>query len=333
MTMVKILVTGATGFLGKRLCARLKKIGHEVVGYGRNEKIGDELKELGVKFVKGNLEDEKKVNELCQGIDYVFHCGALSSPWGKYEDFYNANVVGTKNVIKGCFAHSVKRLIHTSSPSIYFKFDEKFDVKEDELIEDNFVNHYAKTKYLAEKEVDKAFKSGLEVVTIRPRAIFGPGDAAIFPRLIKVSQDKFVPIIGDEKIYLDLTYVENVVDALLLCMGSSEQTLGEKYNITNDETICLMDIMDYTLKKLNIVYKKKKISYNTLFNLAGFLEWFYIHFKKNKEPFLTRYTVSLLSKSQTLNIDKAKKELGYHPRVSVKEGIEEYAKWWKENGN
>lgn len=327
---MKMLVTGGTGFLGKTLAIRLKKLGHEVYAMGRNEKAGAGLEQAGIHFMKVDFSDEEAVITACKNMDYVFHCGALSSPWGVYQDFYTANVLGTLHVIKGCKKHGIKRLIYVSTPSIYFQFDDRLNVKEDAPLPEAFVNYYAETKYLAEKEIDKAFIDGLPVITIRPRAIFGPEDGAIIPRLIKVNQEKFIPLINGGEALLDLTYVENVVDALLLCMNSPSATLGQKYNITNGEQVRLKDILEAVFQKLDMSFHFKKVPYGVAFQLAGFLEWVSRNFQKGKEPILTKYTVSVISKTQTLNIEKARNELGYQPRVSVSEGIDYFANWWKE---
>lgn len=327
---MRMLVTGGTGFVGRKLAHRLLGSGHEVFAMGRNEIVGKRLEQAGITFLKIDLSDEAAVIAACEKIDYVFHCGAFSSPWGEYEQFYKSNVLGTMHVIQGCKIHGVKRLIHVSTPSIYFQYDDRIDVKEDDPLPEHFANHYAETKYLAEKEIDKAYREGLPVITIRPRAIFGPGDTAIIPRLIKVNEEKFIPLIHEGKARLDLTYVENVVDALLLCMNSPEETLGEKYNISNGEQVQLKEILETLFQTLDMPLRYKKVPYGVAFRLAELLEWVSRTFQNNKEPLLTKYTVSVISKTQTLNIEKAKKELGYEPKISVNEGIELYAKWWKQ---
>lgn len=328
---MKILVTGGTGFLGQKLALRLHKMGYDVTAIGRNQAIGKQLNKQGVRFISCSLEDEESVLALCHGQDYVIHSGALSSPWGKYDDFYNSNVIGTKNIIEGCRQANVKRLIHVSTPSLYFHYDERLDVKESDQLPETFVNHYAKTKYLAEREIDQAFRDGLPVVTIRPRAIFGPGDNAILPRLIKVCEKGMFPKIGDGSVEVDITYVENVVDALILCMNSGEHTLGQKYNITNGVRVNLYKMIEEVMGQLGKTYSYKDISLNKAFFIAKVLEHVSSIFLGGKEPILTRYTVSVLSKSQTLNIEKAKKELGYEPRVSIEEGIQHFVDWWKKN--
>ncbi|WP_080846035.1 NAD-dependent epimerase/dehydratase family protein [Cytobacillus gottheilii] len=328
---MKMLVTGATGFLGQKLVVRLVQMGYEVIGLGRNKQAGAALQKSGVLFKHVELSNREEVLDACQHADYVFHCGALSSPWGKYEDFYQANVMGTRHIIEACQTHRVKRLVYVSTPSIYFYYDERKNVKEDDVLPAAFVNEYAQTKFLAEEEIDQAFRNGLPVITIRPRAIFGPGDQAILPRLIRVCEKGALPIIGNEKVEVDITYVENVVDALLLCLKSGEHTLGQKYNITNGVNVDLYEMIEKVMEQLGKPVRYKKISEKTAFSLAKWLEFISKHLLRGREPILTRYTVSVLSKSQTLNIERAKEELGYKPRVSIEEGMLHFAEWWKEN--
>ncbi|PEE40427.1 NAD-dependent epimerase/dehydratase family protein [Bacillus pseudomycoides] len=326
---MKTLVTGGTGFLGQKLAFRLASMGYEVTATGRNKAIGKLLERNGIEFVYCPLEDRHSVLQVCKDKDYIFHSGALSSPWGKYKDFYNANVLGTKHIIEGSQKSGIKRLIHVSTPSIYFYYDERQDVVENAKLPDTFVNHYAKTKYLAEQSIDQAFNHGLPVITIRPRALFGPGDNAILPRLIKVCEKGALPRIGTEDVLVDITYIDNVVDALLLCMHSPKHTLGQKYNITNGERVNLYEVIENVMKRLGKEVQYKKISYKAAFTIAAILEGISKTILFGKEPILTKYTVSVLSKSQTLSIDKAQKELGYAPNISIEEGITKFVEWWK----
>lgn len=326
---MKMLVTGGTGFLGQKLVYRLVEMGHQVTVIGRNKKVGEKLKRDGVSFIQTDLREEERVIEACHQQDYVFHVAALSSPWGDYQEFYESNVVSTQHVIKGCKKHKVKRLIHVSTPSIYFKYEDRFNISEKDPLPTKFVNHYASTKFLAEKEIDKAFEEGLPVITIRPRALFGPDDTTIIPRLIKANEKGFIPLINKGKVLMDITYVENVVDALLLCMDSPKHTLGKKYNITNGEPVYLIDVLTTMFERLNEPFRTKEIPFKMAYLLAGGLEFISKTLLRGKEPVLTQYTAGVLAKSQTLDITEARKDLGYNPKVTIDEGINLFIDWWK----
>jgi len=314
---MKIAVTGATGFLGGWVVKRLLKAGHGVSAVGRNVKQGEELQSL-----RGDLKDPLFTASVCAGQDYVVHCAALSSPWGSYSAFYEANVKGTENVISACTQAKVKRLIHISTPSLYVESRDRSQISESEPLPIKSVNDYAATKRIAESRIDAAHANGLPVITLRPQGIFGPGDLTIIPRLLKAARRGVLPVIGSADHYTDLTYVENVVDAILLCLDSPPETLGQKYNITNGEPVILYSLIDHLTSRLGIVYKKKKISLRHAYIAASCIETVHRLFFKNREPILTRYTVSVLGRTRTLSIEKAKTELGYIPRVSIAEGLD-----------
>jgi len=324
---MKILVTGGTGFLGKALSLRLVLEGHEVTIIGRNEVVGKEAGTYGIRFIKAELADELAITEACYGQDYVFHCGALSSPWGRYQDFYNSNVLGTKHVALGCQRHNIQRMIHVSTPSIYMEWRDWHHINENEVLPARAINTYAKTKRAAENIVDDAWRKGLPVITIRPRGIFGPGDRTIFPRLIRVNDSKGIPYFGKE-VMVDVTYIDNVVDALLLCISAPNTFLGKKYNITNGEPMFLQTLLASLFEKLGYPLRFRKIPFPLAYYAAAIAE-LYATLPWSGEPEVTRYGVGVLYYSQTLDITAAQHELGYHPLVSISEGIQQFADWWR----
>lgn len=327
---MKALVTGGTGFLGHALARRLLREGWDVTAAGRNEAVGRTLEAEGARFARLDLADEAGMVAACAGQDVVFHSGALSSPWGPYDAFYKANVTGTRHVIQGCRAHGVGRLVHVSTPSLYFDFRDREGIREDEPLPAKGVNAYAETKRWAEMEVDKAFAAGLPTITIRPRALFGPGDTTILPRLIRANQDGRMPLFDGGRARIDITYVENVVDALMLCQKAPDSALGRKFNITNGEPMAVGDMLTRLFDRLGMPYAPKPMSFEAGMAIATTLEFVANTFQGGKEPVLNRYSVGLLSKSQTLDITQAREVLGYSPRVGIDEGLEHFVSWWKE---
>ena len=280
---MKALITGGTGFLGGKLARRLQGMGWDVTVLGRNPAALSEVQARGIKAIRANLEDSAAVIEACKGQEMAFHCGALSAPWGKSGDFYATNVLGTANIIHACMDANVHRLVHVSTPSIYFRFRSRLNVREDAELP-RPVNEYARTKRLAEERIDRASADGLSVITIRPRAIFGPGDTSILPRLIQRLETGRMRIIGDGKNITDLSYVENVVDALILCAGSPLSTLGKKYNITNGEPIRLWPMIERVCEALHLSYPRRKVPYQAAHYLAWILEWIYRFLPGQPEP-------------------------------------------------
>ncbi|AWB45633.1 3-beta hydroxysteroid dehydrogenase [Paenibacillus sp. CAA11] len=328
---MKVLVTGATGFLGKNLIGRLLREGHEVTGMGRSKVEGERLQQQGARFLQQDLGDELAA-EACQGQDAVIHCGALSSPWGDYRDFYRTNVLGTRHMVQGALKHGVGRLINVSTPSIYFEFRDRLDIREDAKLPPRAVNAYAATKLLAEQEADAGAAAGLPVLTIRPRGLFGPGDTAIFPRLLRANEKGFVPLFHQGRAVLDVTYIDNVTEALMCCLAAPSAAFGHKFNITNGEPVMLFGLLEQLFKQLGMPFRYRRLPYSAVQGLAFILETASRLGGGRKEPLLTRYTAGLLAFSQTLNIDKARAMLGYRPIVSLDEGIIRFCNWWEETG-
>ena len=206
------------------------------------------------------------------------------------------------------------------------------DVREDQVLPRTMANEYARTKAIAEQIVDRAHAQGLQTISIRPRAIFGEGDQALMPNLFEVNAKLGVPLFRNGQALMDVTYVDNVVHALLLCMRAPDSCLGETYNITNGSPRPFLSILRAIFEASGIPLKTIKLPYRTLVAVAGMLEWAADKWFPQKKLTLTRYTLSVLAESQTLSIDKAKRELGYAPIVSVEEGISRYGRWVKERG-
>lgn len=326
---MKTLITGATGFLGGALAYRLRELGWDVTALGRNPAKLNELEDAGMKSLQADVSKRGDVFAAVKNQEIVFHCAALPAPWGNFENFYQANVIGTRNVAQACLEHNVKRLIYVSTPSIYFDYGSRINVKENDPLPEP-VSNYARTKLLAEEEIDKGFADGLPVVSIRPRALFGEGDTVIFPRLLARLKTGRLPILGDGENVVDLTYIQNVVDALLLCADSPAQTLGKKYNISNGEPVKIWELINRICDELQLPRPTRRISRNVAHAAAGVIEFFYTLVPRSPEPPLTRLSVSMLANSTTLDISAARSELGYQPKVSVEEGARRFLKWWKD---
>ena len=326
--MKKVLVTGATGFLGKYVVEELVEHGYQVRAFGRNSKVGRSLENSSISFFQGDLTKADDVLEACKGMEYVVHAGALSTVWGPWEDFYQANVLGTKYILEACRQASIQRLVYVSSPSIYAAPRDQLGIKESDAPEENKLNNYIRSKLASEK----LFKDYPDVpsIILRPRGLFGIGDTSILPRVINLSQKIGIPLIGDGRQLMDMTCVENVAMAIRLALEAPEAK-GEVYNITNGEPRAFRDLLEESLKGLGYPIKYRKIPASLLSGIASCLEFLYKTLNLKGEPALTRYTYYLLRYSQTLDISKAERELGYRPKISISEGIEQYVQDYRKH--
>ena len=326
--MKTVLVTGATGFLGKYVVDELVEHGYQVRAFGRNSKVGRSLENSSISFFQGDLTKADDVLEACKGMDLVVHAGALSTVWGPWEDFYQANVLGTRYVLEACRQTGIQRLVYVSSPSIYAAPKDQLAIKESDAPEENNLNNYIRSKLASEK----LFKDYPDVpsIILRPRGLFGIGDTSILPRVINLSQKIGIPLIGDGRQLMDMTCVENVALAIRLAIEAPEAK-GEVYNITNGEPRAFRDLLEESLIGLGYPIRYRKIPAYLLSGIASSLEFIYKTLNLKGEPPLTRYTYYLLRYSQTLDISKAERELGYHPKISISEGIEQYVQDYRKH--
>lgn len=325
---MKILLTGATGGLGFRTLERLvrnPKI-EEIIATGRVIRPTHFVENTKIKYVLGDLEDAEFVSKLVEQVDYIVHAAALSSPWGKYAEFEKANLFTMKNLMNATKKHNIKRFVYVSTPSLYFNGEDRFDVKESEPLPQKFVNAYSKTKYEAEIALEK---SNIPYVILRPRALIGRGDTIIMPRLIRAFEEGKLKIIGDGKNIVDLTSLANVADSIELALFVGDAGLNQIYNITNGEPVKLWETIEKVLSMLGHEMNKKKAPYSVVKMLSQIME-LKAKLTNYKEPALTTYGVGILAKSFTMDISKAKSLLGYSPKISTDEAIDEFVSWYRE---
>ena len=329
---MKVLITGATGFLGFRICEMLLARGYkEIIALGRNESKGKKLIELGCHFIKADLRDVQKLNDLLpNGVEGIIHSAALSSPWGPMEDFINTNQIGTRNLIKVAEQQNIERFVYVSSPSVYYNFKERLNVKEsDSTAAPKWPSTYTYSKYLAEQEVLASDK--VKSVIIRPRGLFGPGDTSIIPRLVKANKEGRLPIMGDGTTLTDLTYIDNAAISIILALEKCIENDKEVFNISNGDPVELWKYLGNILTELDQEFNPKRIPFPVIYAICFVDEFISKYFFKGKEPILTRYTAGLLAKSLTLDINKAKERLGYIPLVNMEDAKKLTIEWIRKN--
>jgi nucleoside-diphosphate-sugar epimerase len=326
---MRVVVTGATGFLGGATARRLARAGHDVLGTGRALDAGARLEADGVGFRAADVRDAAAVRELCQGAEAVVHCAALSSPWGRASEFEGVNRRGTEHVVQACRAHGVRRLVHVSTPGIYFGFRDRRDVAETDALPRRPANDYVRTKLAAERVVERAHGEGLDTVTLRPRAIYGPGDTVVLPRLIRALEAGRLPRIGDGRTVMDLTYIDNATQAVELALGAAADVSGRAYNVTDGQPVALWPLVDDLCARLDLPPPRRSVRYGVVAAYAVALEALHRTLLRGSEPLLTRYSAALLAHSLTLDITAARRDLGYAPSVAPDEGLARFVDWWR----
>lgn len=326
----KVLVTGAYGLLGSHTVRELIENGYHVRAFGRD---AEKLRKLAAEYGSGQIDvfcgdfcNAADIEKACEGMDYVIHCGALLKGWGRRSEYIRTNVDGTKNVLDACEKHNVKRLVHTSSPSAH-ALKNNLNITEKDQNEKNRLNYYIESKLLAEKLV--MGQNRVPYSMIRPRGITGIGDKNMLPVLINVNRQIGIPLFQKGKVLVDLVCAENAALALRLCM-EKEEALGQVYNVTNGEPKLVTELAEEMFTALGTKARYIRLPFMPVYAVAGVMEalWKLLRIY-DKAPPLTRINVCTLGRSQIFSIEKARRELGYEPKVSLSEMIGKYAEDYK----
>mgnify|MGYP002623634803 FL=1 len=317
------LVTGGSGFLGRYLVERLTARGDHVRSMSRNPP--DDLAATNVEVIRGDIRDGAAVGEACRGVDAVFHVAALPGVWGDAGEYHDINVVGTKNVLAGCRAHGVGKLIYTSSPSVVFDGRSHSRANESLPYAETFLCAYPQTKALAEQAVLAANGiDGLNTVALRPHLIFGPRDPHLLPRVVQRAAAGKLRRVGDGTNKVSVSYVENVADAhILACLALSPTAAcaGRAYFINEPDPVNLWDFINDVLRRAGTPAVTRSISAGAAWRIGGALESVYRLLRLRGEPPMTRFMASQLSTSHWYDVSAAVRDFGYDPQVSLEEGL------------
>lgn len=324
---MRILVTGASGFVGSHIVRHLADVGHCVVATGRNGTRLATLRDSACELRLADLSIDP-LDPIIDGCEAVVHCAARAAPWGRRALFWVDNVVATERVLAAARAvGSVRRFVFLSSPSIYFRTCDQFDLTEKFEPAGRWATAYAETKWTAETRVLAAPELG--PVALRPRAVFGPRDSTIVPRIAAVARTGVFPLPRGGKAWTDVTYVDNVVAAVRAAVDRGPEVEGKAFNITNGEPIQVRDLLRRLMSALGLHARLIPVPRALISMLARLSEQAAALRGAAREPRLTSYAVGLLAYSQTLSIEAARSVLGYCPTVSIDEGMERYGRWWR----
>lgn len=325
---MKVLITGASGFLGSYIVDLLMKRGYAVRSFTRSLPKNASK----VEVYRGDIADTAAITKAVAGMDAVFHVAAKAGIWGDSQSYFSPNVLGTRNIIQACQKHGVKHLVYTSTPSVVFNGKALTGADESLPYGSNWLCHYAKTKALAEQEVLGANQlGGLKTIALRPHLIWGIGDQHLLPRILKQASTGKLRRIGEGKNLVDITHVKNAAQAHLLALEALQRNIGagKPYFISQGEPVNLWSWIDLLLSKMNLPPVKKSIPASSAYALGACCEAIYSIFKLKQEPPMTRFLATELSKDHYFSINNAKKDLGYNPQVTAEEGLTELAKHLK----
>jgi len=313
----KILITGASGFVGSSFCQQFAtREDVEMMGLGRRE---TDLPN----YVRADLTQPLRLDWQ---PDVVIHAAARSLPWGSLAEFRRQNVEATQHVIDFCIAKHVKKLVYVSSSSVFYRYEDQFGLTEGCPIGPNFVNYYARTKYEGEDLV-RNFPGAWAI--LRPRAVFGPRDSVLFPRILRAAREGRMAAItrpGPAAVG-DLIYIDSLCDYLMRAALDASAT-GE-FNLTNNQPIEIQAFIADIFARLDLPPTRRNVSRSTAMRVAVVMEWIYKCFLHWKEPPITPFGVGVLGYSKTFDVSKSIRVLG-PPSVALEEGVERFVQWQRE---
>lgn len=326
--MKHVLVTGGGGFVGSSLVRALLKRNVDVVVAGRSRY--PQLEEIGVTCVQGDISDRGFTDQICKGVDTVFHTAAKAGIWGKWQEYFVTNVVGTKNIIDSCRRANINTLVYTSTPSVVFANRDILNGDETLPYSHRFLCNYSKSKVIAENYVLDNNDKSLSTCAIRPHLIWGPGDPHLIPRIIEKGRNQELKIVGSGNNRVDITYIENVVHAHVLAADNLEASgtaAGKAYFIGQEQPVNLWKWINELYADLDIPIIHKKIPLRAAYLAGAILEGIHHLLRKKTEPRMTRFLAQQLGRSHYFSHKRAREDLGYLPVVSLHEGQQELLHW------
>jgi nucleoside-diphosphate-sugar epimerase len=329
---VTCLITGATGFVGGHLAEACVKRGMTVRALARAGSDATALDAHGAAVVRGDLADVAAVKAALEGAEVVFHCAAKVGDWGPVEDYRAVNVEALRGLLEACRGRPLQRFVHFSSLGVYAA-RHHFGTDETEPPPDRHTDGYTQTKVEAEAlALHYQREHGVPVVVLRPGFIYGPRDRTVLPQLIEKLRRGEIRYLGGGQRAMNTIYVGNLVEAAFLAVEKAE-AVGRVYNLTDGEVVTKRRFIEAVADgvgaprppSLGVPLWVARIA-------ASWMERAARRRGDDQPPRLTQGRLKFLGLNLDFSIEKAKRELGYRPRVGFEEAMKETTEWYKRQG-
>jgi nucleoside-diphosphate-sugar epimerase len=328
---MKVLVTGAGGFIGGYLLEKLLAAGHQVRALALDEADAARIRQAGdIEVVFGDVRDIEALRAAARSVEGVFHLAARVSDWGTWPQFEAITVRGTQNMLQAAAEAGVRRFLLFSSTAVYPQV-KRGSPPLDETCSyagrDNPWGFYGRSKILAEEETLRYGRDGrLGVTIIRPVSIYGPGDHTFIPRIIHYLRGFTAAWVGGYDPFVPFLYVTDAAEGALAA-GTDDRAIGQTYTLGPDPEFRIRAFIGAICRELDIRPPRFTVPYAVAAPLAGLSEGWAHLIRAREPPSLTRLSVFLMSQDQRFDVGKARRDLGWHSRVSMDEGVRLTAEW------
>lgn len=321
-----ILVTGATGFTGGHLVRRLRQVGHRVRAFVRPGANVQLLLDQGVEVIQGDLTRSADVARAVEGVWKIFHIAAVFRTAGHPDSYYyDVNVGGTENVLEAARRQGVERVIHCSTIGVHGNVIEVPSTEESPY---NPGDIYQVTKLAGEQAARDAFAKGLPGTVVRPSSIYGPGDLRML-KLFRTVHNRSFRMFGSGDVFFHMVYIDDLVDGMLLSAEKPE-ALGQVFILAGPRYLTLDEMVTLVANAVGVPAPKGKLPLWPLMMAAAACEA--VCRPLRVEPPLYRRRADFFRNNRAFSCEKARRVLGYEPRVDPREGILQTARWYFENG-
>jgi nucleoside-diphosphate-sugar epimerase len=326
------LITGATGFLGGHLVDACLARGERVSAIVRPGTDAAGLEKQAVQVFRGNFGDANLVGEaLNGGVDVIVHCAAKVGDRGPVEEYRPVNVDAFRSLLEACKNRPLHRFIHMSSLGVY-EARHHYGTDESEPLPPGHMDSYTTTKVEGERVAQEFLRDGKPPLTIlRPGFVYGPRDKVVLPKLIRHMARKKIHYLGADQRAQNCIFVGNVVDAVFLAVDSPK-AVGQIYNLTDGEPVSKRRFIEAVADGMGLKKSKQVLPYWLAALIVRIVKRQMLRsLARGKKPWVTPAQFKFMQLNLDFSIEKARRELGYQPRVSFDQGMKETLTWYRQN--
>lgn len=326
---MKAMVTGGPGFLGSHIVERLLAQGFEVCALARSTSFRTNLESTDAQIITGDLLDCDSLRRATKRVDVVLHTAAKVAEWGAWSEFEAHIVQGTKNLLQACVEAGVPRFLYVSSIGVYGEHRASSLISEDLAYASRFKRwgYYNWAKIQGEQAALSYQAQGkISVSIVRLGWLYGPRDRTFLPRLIQFLASPFRVWVGRTNPRIPLVYVADAAEGAILAATQSG-AVGRIYNLCPEEEIRFRDFISGLAQALGIPAPTLSVPYSVVYAIAALMESWAAFRGYPETPSLTRSALGFLTQDLRFDASRAKRELGWVPRVSLREGTRASVEW------